>query len=506
MQKVRLLSGLTISYDESEKEELEKIANFIRKYSFMFTDFENGNNNKTININEFNHLVEIIVRKFTEEESIKQSLESEDFLPYFYLSYLILKNGNTNNTLIQLPSDFTMELLLFFLSIKYYNYDVSKICNALFSNTFMEYEEIIERLRNEHRIDVYNYYLKYVSNFFEECDSSIIDNLESIIEELIQKSSEYFNSSLSQQSKLDSLKQLSGDEFDKLFKAFLGYINAPKTWFNLYEHLISNNLIKFEYSGDVNNGGCYFDSDDQKWKIYLISDGTIRTFVTFVHEFVHYVSLKQNDNINFSLIEFPSIYFENIAAEFLKDRGYEEGIIDEVLNARNANNFELYADQILQLKEVLNYKKNGPFSIEKKIEFYRNRIESMNDFKINTVQMLKNNGIDEIPDSLQTLEERSPVEIAYEEIDAKIDEFVKSGLLILNGYQYLVGSLLSFSILDTTNRKFGNENMINIANQLDNYPISSIIQLFGIVLQTGQYPSKDDKYRKKLSPSPIKDN
>lgn len=256
----------------------------------------------------------------------------------------------------------------------------------------------------------------------------------------------------------------------------------------------------------VANGGCYFNSDDQEWKIYLISDGTIRTFVTFVHEFVHYVSLKQNDNINFSLIEFPSIYFENIAAEFLKDRGYEEGIIDEVLNARNANNFELYADQILQLKEILNYKKNGPFSIEKRIEFCRNWIESMNDFKINMVQMLKNNGINEIPDSLQTLEERSPVEIAYEEIDAKIDEFVKSGLLILNGYQYLVGSLLSFSILDTTNRKFGNENMINIANQLDNYSISSIIQLFGIVLQTRQYPSKDDKYQKKLSPSPIKDN
>ena len=121
-----------------------------------------------------------------------------------------------------------------------------------------------------------------------------------------------------------------------------------------------NNLISFEYSKEIENGECYFDGTDNNWKIKLISDGTIRTFVTFAHEFMHYVSLSQSDNINFSLLEFPSIYYENIASEFLKNNGYEEGIIDETLNMRNSNSFSLFGSQILQLKDILSFKKNGP--------------------------------------------------------------------------------------------------------------------------------------------------
>ena len=60
-----------------------------------------------------------------------------------YLSYLILKKGQLNNTLIQLPSNMTIELVLFILSFKYYNYDIEKISQALLSNTSNEYKEMI---------------------------------------------------------------------------------------------------------------------------------------------------------------------------------------------------------------------------------------------------------------------------------------------------------------------------------------------------------------------------
>ena len=48
-----ILNGLTITYDISEEEKINEISKFIQKHRFMFDDFDNGNNNETININEF---------------------------------------------------------------------------------------------------------------------------------------------------------------------------------------------------------------------------------------------------------------------------------------------------------------------------------------------------------------------------------------------------------------------------------------------------------------------
>lgn len=86
----------------------------------------------------------------------------------------------------------------------------------------------------------------------------------------------------------------------------------------------------------------------------------------------------------------------------------------------------------------------------------------MNNFKNNMVQILKDAKIDDIPSSLQNLEEQDPVKMAYEELERKIISFVQSGFLILNGYQYLIGSLLAYNILDTTSSDLGNKVMINI--------------------------------------------
>ena len=247
---------------------------------------------------------------------------------------------------------------------------------------------------------------------------------------------------------------------------------------NIYQYLKTNRLISFEYSDEVENGQCYLDDKLQIRKIELIGDGTIRTFVTFVHEFIHYVSLINYEDIDFSLIEFPSIYFENIAAMFLKNKGYDEKIVEDVLNTRNTNNCSLFIPQIIQLKEILEYRKNGLFSIEKRIEFNRNMIDGINQSRIKMAKLLQEAGVQEIPQHYLQLEERDPVEITYAEIDDKIEEFVKSGLLILSGYQYLVGSLLSSYLLETKIIKLCNEKMIDITNNLDKYTIKSIRDLF----------------------------
>lgn len=479
--KKQVLNGLTIIYDISEEEKINEISDFIQNHRFIFDDFDNGNNNVIININEFKDLINQIIKAFTIDKGFKTTIESEEFLPSMYLSYLILTKGRANNSLIQLPSNITIELVLFLLSFKYYNYDIHKIRQALLSSSNHEYNEMIGQLKNEQRIDTYNYYLKCASGFLEEYDASMLDNLELIIEKLTQKYTDYKSCFNSNNKKLDNLKELSSDEFDRLFIDFLGYINAPKKWFEFYIQMRNNNLISFEYSKEIDNGECYFDEIDNNLKIKLVSDGTIRTFVTFTHEFIHYVSQSQNDDINISLLEFPSIYYENIASEFLKNNGYDAGIIDETINMRNMNSFGLFVSQILQLIDILKFKKNGPISLDKRIEFYKNWIKSVNEFKINMVEVFRSSG-QEVPDYFLTLEERNPVEITYDEIDAKINSLIESGLLILNGYQYLVGNLLASNILDKVDKKYSNNIMIDVTNQLGNHSINSITKLFGINL------------------------
>ena len=227
MQKIQVLNGLSISYNEGlEQEKLDKVVNFIKKYTFIFNEYENNNHDETIDINEFNSFIEDFVKQIVQDNNTRNVIESKDFLPTFYLTYLILKNGMAGNTIIQIPNNVTIELVLFFLSIKYYNYDISKISATLLSDNSYEYDQIIKEIKSTQRINTYNYCLSCVATFLEEYDETMLDNLSDIINKIISNATSYFNAAISD-SKLNGLKQLTNEEFDKLFIDFLDYINAP---------------------------------------------------------------------------------------------------------------------------------------------------------------------------------------------------------------------------------------------------------------------------------------
>ena len=145
---------------KNDKEKLEKALNFIKKNAFLFSDLINEDNGKVINVDEFEDFVENIVNQVIQDEQTKKAIENEDFLPSFYLTYLILKNDMVGNTIFEIPKNVTMELVLFLMSVKYYNYNLSDICKTLFSENSEEYEKIISCVKDSQRINVYNYLLK----------------------------------------------------------------------------------------------------------------------------------------------------------------------------------------------------------------------------------------------------------------------------------------------------------------------------------------------------------
>lgn len=70
-------------------------------------------------------------------------------------------------------------------------------------------------------------------------------------------------------------------------------------------------------------------------------------------------------------------------------------------------------------------------------------------------------------------------ELVDEECDEKISQFVKKGLLILNGYQYLINSYLANSILEKQDDNTLDK-MIFITEHLADFNVEKIINYLGI--------------------------
>lgn len=481
MQK-QLLKGLTIAYDISEEEKVNEISQFIQNHMFLFANHASGSVNDSINIREFEDLINKIIKSTIMDEEIKKYVESDDFIPSLYLSYLVLMKKQVGSSLIENPKDMNIEMIYFFLSLKYYNYDIEKISKALLSNTFDEYDKMISQIKNEHRINIYNYILRSFVNHLGEDDISTVEYLELAIQKIKQEYDHYIKKLKSKDGKLNSLKELTSEEFDNLFIDFLNYINAPQEWFELYFHLRDNNLIIFEYDKEMDTGSVRRETRDSDWKIRIISDGTIRTFISFIHEFIHYVSLSQNKKIRVSIRELPSIYYEIVASNFLKEKGYAKEIVDSTLNRRFLTNYELLMNQIKNLLDIIDFEKNGPTSLEKQVKLF-NQIPLPDDDS-------------ELRDIILKVFKSDTRKIVCDTIDKQIDDFSKSSSLIINSYQHLIGCLLAYSVLDQVDRKSSNKIMIDVTNQLGNHSIDSIIKLFGINLSDDQNSEGENSFQK----------
>ena len=75
-----------------------------------------------------------------------------------------------------------------------------------------------------------------------------------------------------------------------------------------------------------------------------------------------------------------------------------------------------------------------------------------------------------------------------DECDLMIDSFIKEGLLVINGYQYLLDSYLVEQVLNRRNNDNTIiEKMINVTDNLGTTSVKDILTLFGIenALQEG---------------------
>ena len=266
-----------------------------------------------------------------------------------------------------------------------------------------------------------------------------------------------------------------------MFTEFLYYINAPTAWFETYQKLKENNLIIFTTKNNGLDGSiCYRDSSDIL-RIKITTDGTIESLVSLVHEFCHYIEMEKDiDTSSFSISEFPSIFFEKIAAIFLTHKGYKKEIIDEITNSRKQNNIEIYSSLSPLFIDIMKYLKDGYVSREEKIKFQKAQFRVLKETKEQLMQVEKDAGLNPNPEDYK-MPDYDIEALVDEDCQTLVTCFVENGMLVLNGYQYLFSSFLADKILNMSQEDNTIINqMVMIADNLTNMNLKKILSIFNI--------------------------
>ena len=479
------MGDINLQYDESITD-IERIKKIIKLNEFLFSDYkdktisfveQNTSDDNVVYVNNFDEFFDNLLKQLLNDTKFIFSLNQPELLPALYIQLLVKKKSINGETFIQLNDNITDDMLWFMVACKFFD------CKTQFDelSNFLKYhndkERIFEWLKQTQRFNTYNYLLEIALNYLKKYDFYFFDNIDEIFSKMNEKNFDYVISSKNSNYKL---QKFSLEDLENIFFGFLDKIKAPKEWKEIYIDLKNNNRIIFEESKDgKDNSKCFIDDDGIR-KIKVTTDGTINVFISFVHEFIHYVSL-QKDMPPFSLLEFPSIYYERVAAFHLISIGFDENIIKSVIENRNKNNFGKYYDLFGILLDMCRYNKKGNIIREDKVELLKKATEATNECVENLINIFLEAGkpIDELQSLI--IKDCDFGKKIDDECDYYTIEFIKNGLLVLNGYQYLTDSYLADSVLekeeddDTIFDK-----MVFITENLSDFNIETISKYLGI--------------------------
>ena len=481
------IKDIELVFSENQQQFLDKIKMTIQNnYELILSCL---GENKTIDISKdesnFNDTFYYIVKEVFNNDNNKQAFSDKDFLSALHVEALIRRKKFFNTTIVEQNPNMSDELLSSLIAYKYFE------SNGTFDD-FVEYlkdrnneEKIFQWLQDVSRWDTYNYLLNITSNFLKTDDNEFFKQMNYI-------TSIWFGRVIDNiQYKDDSNKEyqkLSEKEFDTLFYEFLNYINAPVEWIKIYNELKVKGLIIIEKEKEYDNSMCFLDNDGI-FKILIGNGDNLRGFCNFVHEFIHYVSRQKGLSIEkMAVSEFPSIFFEKISAEFLEEKGYSNQIVNQIINDRESNNYSLITSMQPLFSDLIRYINYGEINKSDKMSFYKNLIESINRTRKKLLKIITDAG--EQVEDLSAFEEIK-VDIEKDvddECDLMIDSFIKEGLLVINGYQYLLDSYLVEQVLNRRNNDNTIiEKMINVTDNLGTTSVKDILTLFGIenALQEG---------------------
>lgn len=486
MKKITI-RDIEIQYNDEQANKIDYIINTISKNYGLFLDVLGTSRiislvptdeKNTLYIENFDEAFYSIIDKCFNNDTVKQEFNAPNIMPALYVEILLRKLKIKSKVLIQSNSNISDETLDSLIAYKYFEKNGSFSEFVEYLKTRNESDLIFNWLKNEFRWDTYNYLLEITVNYLKEYDFDFLENISDINTMMMNQT---VNNIVMQESEQEvELPTITIEELDNLFNEFLKYINAPIKWKQLYDELKNSGRISFEKQTDgLDASNCYRD-DNGALRISISTDGTIKCFISLVHEFMHYVSKVVS---TLSISEFPSIFFEKVSAQFLKDKGYKEDIVNKIVAFRNKNNMDIYTETSPLFNDITAFIKDGPIKRERKIKYWENHFRIIQETKEKLAKMLEENGETVDSDILKQPNIDIPTEVD-KDCDILIESFIQNGLLVLlviDGYQYLLDTFLADEVLkQTTTDPTVISKMIKTTEELGNMNLQSVLDLFNM--------------------------
>ena len=115
--------------------------------------------------------------------------------------------------------------------------------------------------------------------------------------------------------------------------------------------------------------------------------------------------------------------------------------------------------------------KNGFISFEKKVDSYlKNEDDRMEIFNLAKEVGIGNEKL------LQSILSLDINDIVKKECDKFVDKFLREGLFVIDGYQYLVATFIN----DLIDIRYGSDNMIYVINNIYNLDLDKILDVLDI--------------------------
>ena len=484
MNKI-LLNDIKIYYDDTQTSEIEHIKNVIAKNYELFLSILDDS--KILSLVQLPQEEGTYVSDFDAAfRKIITSIFSSEFSARFnntllYLEYLTRKNQDIKGLILKPNTAISDELLYSLIAYKYYTETATFEDFVKYMETKNESDttKIISWLQGSTRFDAYNILLKGITDCLDEKYPSLTKCMEIIVNMVREHSEDVFLSNLSPNK--TSLPTATDNEIFTLFSTFLTSINAPEDWMKSFTKLQEENRITFEKKKSKDNSACYVD-ENKIVRLLISTDGTMASLVSMAHEFAHYIGMEDEvlSSAKMSISEFPSIFFEKLACNYLLELGCDEEAVTTLIRERNISNEEKYIGLSTIFSDMLMIIKDEPITREAKLEQLRCLTTQAQKTREDLKRILEDSNLPIPPELLV-----QPQIDIYEAVDTDCDNFIelalRKGLLVMSGYEYLLDTYLADEVL----KKSHTDNtvipeMFNIAANLGNIDLKYIVDRFKV--------------------------
>lgn len=362
-------------------------------------------------------------------------------------------------------------------------------------------------LLDELIMHVYHRFL-IVENDIDNTDLFFINNIKSMVK-LMDIYQNKIEMELFSEENI-CIPAISKKETIQIVKDILEEIDPNRDWLSIYEDILLKNRIvylnelsaeetealkkRFEVDSikEITNSCLYTNKIEPC--LFLDYTGTIADIPNTIHEIVHYIIRENNQELELpTLKEYPSIFFEMYAVDYLKKLGYQDAELKALNSSRALDIFLAYED----IKDVLYYLM---LIIEKGHITERNDRRKYNAFLKELKRTLSKQDI------LHITKEDSNFFNANIKCQEKCDKvnynLMTNPLLLFQRYPYLIGAYLSEQSMSKLKKSKTTLAMIKYITEklsnLDAYDIFSILDCNIKELVPTNYTEDSDKHKRRV--------